>query len=256
MSDAAVTSGRSTHAVIFRPVDSSERPSAIVERIQSAISVGVFADGEPLPAEQELARLFEVPPFRLREALRILRDQGLIVTKRGRGGGSFVRLPEGLNSSLAAERLQSIATIELRDLLDWREMLTVAAVRLAIDRADQRNIDHLRDQADILGEARVLALARRAHSRFYLELAASAQSVRMSSAEIELQAQFGWVVGAVIDIATYRSETSEKFRSIADAIERRDPEGALLHAAAHSQQLSQRLMQQRVAFASKEMERK
>lgn len=247
MSDRAVTSSVPSHAVIFRPVDTSERPEAIVERLQSAISVGVLADGEVLPNEQDLARLFDVPPFRLREALRILRDQGLIVTRRGRGGGSFVRLPEGLNYELASERLQSLATVEIRDVCDWRHMLTIATVRLAAERADEMSVSRLREHAHRLVEAESPADARRAHSRYYLELAASSQSVRMSSAEMDLQAQFGWLFGVVIDSASYRSAAGSWFAGIADGIESGETSAALDQAATHSDYLSGRLLAQRMS---------
>ena len=71
----------------------------MVQRITEAIHLGLLADGEQLPVEVELARQFGVAPMTVREALAELRDQGLVETRRGRTGGSFVRRPAGPPSS-------------------------------------------------------------------------------------------------------------------------------------------------------------
>ena len=78
---------------VFAPVDSRARVEAVVRRIGDAIELGLLADGEQLPGETELAVQLGVSTVTLREALMALRQQGLVVTRRGRGGGSFVSSP-------------------------------------------------------------------------------------------------------------------------------------------------------------------
>ena len=63
----------------------------IVRRIGEAIGAGILEPGTQLPPEAELATRLEVAPMTLRQALAVLRSAGFIETRRGRGGGSFVR---------------------------------------------------------------------------------------------------------------------------------------------------------------------
>jgi len=62
---------------------------ATAETIRGAINDGKFPPGSQLPPEVELIDILGVSRTTLREALRILIDQGFIVRQRGRG--TFVR---------------------------------------------------------------------------------------------------------------------------------------------------------------------
>ncbi|WP_181779928.1 GntR family transcriptional regulator, partial [Pseudonocardia pini] len=66
------------------------RSEAVVRRLGSAIALGIIVDGEQLPAELQLAASLNVSTVTLRDALSDLRARGLVATRRGRGGGSFV----------------------------------------------------------------------------------------------------------------------------------------------------------------------
>src|SRR5918993_53684 len=81
----------------------------------------VFAplgDGEQLPAEAELATMLNVSTVTLRDALAELRELGLVETRRGRGGGSFVRARDDALVELADSRLTELGTTDLRELGD------------------------------------------------------------------------------------------------------------------------------------------
>ena len=63
-------------------------------RVGQAIQLGLLTDGEQLPPETEFAAQLGVSAMTLREALAMLRQQGLVETRRGRTGGTFVRRPD------------------------------------------------------------------------------------------------------------------------------------------------------------------
>ena len=82
------------HAVsLIAPLAAAGRAEEVVLRVGQAIQLGLLNDGERLPPETEFAAQLGVSPMTLREALAILRQQGLVETRRGRAGGTFVRRP-------------------------------------------------------------------------------------------------------------------------------------------------------------------
>jgi DNA-binding GntR family transcriptional regulator len=81
------------HHALFGPLDDAGgRREAVARRLGGAIALGLLGDGEQLPSEQELATSLNVSTVTLRDALADLRQKGLVETRRGRGGGSFVRV--------------------------------------------------------------------------------------------------------------------------------------------------------------------
>src|SRR6266576_1204176 len=79
---------------LFTPLDTGGRADTVTRRLAQAIRLGLLLDGERLPAESQLAGQLGVSTVTLREALATLRTMGLVETRRGRGGGSFVRAPD------------------------------------------------------------------------------------------------------------------------------------------------------------------
>jgi GntR family transcriptional regulator, transcriptional repressor for pyruvate dehydrogenase complex len=102
---------------VFAPLQVEGAVERIVRRIGEAIGSGVLAPGERLPPEAELAAMLEVAPMTLRQALAVLREAGVLATRRGRGGGSFVA-EVAVRSLATGGRVPAAA--ELRELTDWR----------------------------------------------------------------------------------------------------------------------------------------
>ncbi|GAA3451266.1 GntR family transcriptional regulator [Dactylosporangium matsuzakiense] len=60
------------------------RYRAIADRLRTRIGAGEYRAGCRFPPEAELAREFEVSQVTVRRALAVLREEGLIATRRGR----------------------------------------------------------------------------------------------------------------------------------------------------------------------------
>jgi GntR family transcriptional repressor for pyruvate dehydrogenase complex len=52
--------------------------------------MGLLNPGERLPPESVMAEHLGVSPLTLRQSLAVLQSKGLLGTRRGRGGGSYV----------------------------------------------------------------------------------------------------------------------------------------------------------------------
>lgn len=162
----------------------------MAQRLTDAIVLGVIADGEKLPTEAAMARQWGVATVTAREALEVVRTRGLITTRRGRDGGSFVTYsPAGAVWMLEA-RLRATSRVALRDLATHSQAIVGMAAELAADRATD---DNLADLARIVETADLTdaGSCRRTQSAFLLELAALSQSARLVHEEIRLQAEFG-----------------------------------------------------------------
>ena len=175
---------------VFASLGDLGRAEAVTARLTDAISMGLLADGEQLPSEAELAGQFGVATVTVREALVALRQQGLVATRRGRGGGSFVITPvEGTPASWQ-QRLRAVSLSELRDIGDHYLAVAGAAARLAAERSSPEDVERLRLATEDLRKADGQAAAR-AERQFHLEVAAAAQSPRLTHQEIHLQGERG-----------------------------------------------------------------
>ncbi|MFF8946771.1 FadR/GntR family transcriptional regulator [Streptomyces sp. NPDC014864] len=211
---------------VFAPVDSRARVDTVVRRIGDAIELGLLADGEQLPGESELAGLLGVSTVTLREALMALRQQGLVTTRRGRGGGSFVSLPEVPGEERLKSRLRGWSTEELRDLGDHWAALSGTAARLAAERTEPHDLNHLRRTAEELARAADAAARSRLYGRFHVELAAAAQSARLTREQVALQTEVGALLCLVFGDDEYREEVAERHRAVICAVQDGDRDAA------------------------------
>ncbi len=178
-------------AAVFAPLDSVSRAEQVERRLTDAIVLGLIPADHQLPGEAELSRLLGVSTVTVREALRVMRADGLIETRRGRHGGSFVR--ESRESALrrVVDRLLALSTAQLRDLGDQYAALSGSASRLAARRATESDVARLWRAHDQITAAATLAERRRSASHLQIEIAAIAQSPLLFRGEVTMQAEFG-----------------------------------------------------------------
>ena len=183
-----MTDGR--HSVsLISPLAAAGRADEVVQRVSQAIQLGLFVNGEQLPPETEFAAQLGVSAMTLREALATLREQGLVETRRGRTGGTFVRRPLTPPVDVLRARLRAMTTSALRDLIDEQFAVSGAAAKLAAARASGTSVRRLRTLVGQLAEASSLGSLIRADSRFHIEVAIASQSERLTRLEVGLQTQ-------------------------------------------------------------------
>lgn len=183
-----MTSHRLPDAVL-RPLREANAFESTVERLAAAIRLGVFADGDQLPPERDLAVQLGVSRLNLREAIAALRAAGMVETRRGRGGGTVVTYrgtPVGEVADQAALRTRGP---QLRDALDFRRVVEPGAAFLAASRelsADQRS--WLVSSERAVREAGGAAAHRIADSRLHLAVATVSGSPMLIDAVTRAQA--------------------------------------------------------------------
>jgi DNA-binding FadR family transcriptional regulator len=233
---------------LFTPLDAGARADVVARRLSEAIGLGLLLDGERLPTESRLAAQLGVSIVTLREALATLRTMGLVETRRGRAGGSFVRAPSEHHSERLEGPLRRLSIHELRDIGDHRAAIASAASRLAAERALDDDVANLRDHVTRLRAARTLTERRRADARIHIEIAAAAQSPRLTREEIALWSEVGdllWLPVRETHVDSVIAEHDE----LVDAIERQESEMARELACRHVSIETDRLVTLRLELA-------
>jgi DNA-binding GntR family transcriptional regulator len=90
MPPRAAKVGRDPQPQIFAPVRSQTAFEETLDRLGTAIKLGLLAPGTRLPAERELCEQLGIARSTLRQALTALVQSGHLHAVRGRGGGTFV----------------------------------------------------------------------------------------------------------------------------------------------------------------------
>jgi GntR family transcriptional repressor for pyruvate dehydrogenase complex len=199
-----MTDGR--HAVsLISPLAAAGRADEVVQRVSQAIQLGLFVDGEQLPPETDFAAQLGVSAMTLREALATLRQQGLVETRRGRTGGTFVRRPSSPPVGALRDRLRAMTMSALRDLADEQFAVSGAAAKLAAARASAASVRRLVSLAEQLAATPSLGSRIRADSRFHIEVAIASQSERLTRLEVALQTQLAeliWLPSETVRLET------------------------------------------------------
>jgi GntR family transcriptional regulator, transcriptional repressor for pyruvate dehydrogenase complex len=104
---------------------------------------------------------------------------------------------------------------------------------LAADRAGEQDVALLADGVAELERAADAGARRRAESRFHVELAAAAQSPRLTRAEIALQTEVGPLLWLPAATPGAHVEQVRQHAAVVDAVAAGDGQRARAHAVAH-----------------------
>jgi len=136
---------------MLRAIKKTRIHEEVFSQIQELIKDGRFKARDQLPSERELAETFKVSRTSVREALRTLESQGLIVSRSGMGN-FVVDLPvESLVGPLA--RLLIDEKKALADVFEMRKLIEPHIAALAAERATKSDIAQLKKIVAKQGEA-------------------------------------------------------------------------------------------------------
>lgn len=222
--------------VFFRPVSWRSAFDETVERLYQVIKLGPLGPGTQLPSERELVSRLGVSRTTLREAIRALQQAGLLETKRGRSGGTFVAASDdGILSKGEAQKLARKMGDELTDALDLRSAVEPKASELAAVRASDADIELLTAVQEASMEASADEI-RVTDSALHIAIAHVANSPHLLQAELMVQAKLHDLLAFMAVVPTRRLEarvSSRRHEKIVKAIADRDPEAAYEAAKEH-----------------------
>src|ERR671924_1595680 len=115
----------------------------VVGQLHQLIDDGRLKAGDRLPSERELAETFRVSRSSVREAIKTLENEGLVITRPG--SGTFITAVdvEALIQPLAS--LLSRGKDALLDLFEMRRLVEPSIAALAAERAPSADILRLKE---------------------------------------------------------------------------------------------------------------
>ena len=214
---------------VFAPVRSQTAFEETVERLGTAIKLGLLPPGTRLPPERELCARLGIARSTLRQALVALGQSGHLVATRGRGGGTFVADPQPPADPPSPELLAA-----WRDVCDERMAVEVGVAVLAAERAEPRTLDALDELAVALDELlEDFGAYRQADVRLHVGLAEATGCGRLVTAMTEVQGAMTSLILLIAHPPEVLDSANAQHRRLLAALRRRDEAGAAREMAEH-----------------------
>jgi len=238
-----------THAVIFAPIGQASRSDQIVQRLSNAIVTGLLEPHEQLPNESDLAKMMGVSHITIREALNTLRANNLIHTVRGRNGGSFV-CEKALHSGRDLNPFRGISTDYLSDLGEMHSAIISHSARLASRRMTGLDLERLLEFTQLLASANTPEQRTQADMRCLLAIAASSQSARLASQELQLQAEWASLVAVLYRSAEIHKNVVDLYATLTDALASHSENAAVKTASTLIDTFTEYLLEKKMNYHS------
>jgi GntR family transcriptional regulator, transcriptional repressor for pyruvate dehydrogenase complex len=216
---------------VFAPVRSQTAFEETVERLGTAIKLGLLPAGSRLPAERELCARLGIARSTLRQALTALSQSGHVFATRGRGGGTFVADPLPPSDPPSAEMLA-----QWRETCDRRLAVELGVAVLAAERAQHTQLDRLDELAGALERSvEDFGAYRQADIRLHVGLAEAAHSTELVRSMTEVQGAMTDLIAYIAHPPQVLASSNAQHRRLLAAVRERDPIRAVRAMAEHLQ---------------------
>jgi GntR family transcriptional repressor for pyruvate dehydrogenase complex len=216
---------------VFAPVRSQTAFEETVDRLGTAIKLGLLPPGERLPAERELCQRLGIARSTLRQALTALAQSGLVTATRGRGGGTFVTDDPPVAGAPSADVADS-----WRETCDVRLVVEVGVALLAAERASADDLEHLSELVVAMDDSlEVFARYRPLDVRLHVGLAECTGSARLVTAMTDVQGQMGDLIAFIAHPPEVLAHSNAQHARLLAAIASRDASGAVQVMTEHLQ---------------------
>jgi GntR family transcriptional regulator, transcriptional repressor for pyruvate dehydrogenase complex len=207
---------------VFAPVHSQTAFEETLERLGTAIKLGLLEPGERLPAERELCGQLGISRSTLRQALTALVQSGHLHAVRGRRGGTFVADHPPPAPAPSPELLAG-----WRDVCDLRLATELGVAVLACDRAEASALAQLEELIDAMdAQLEDFPAFRQADVRFHIGLAETTGSSPLMTSVTEAQGQMSDLIALIPHPAEVLTWSNTQHRRLLAAIRERDVERA------------------------------
>ncbi|MGN5236462.1 MULTISPECIES: FCD domain-containing protein [unclassified Rhodococcus (in: high G+C Gram-positive bacteria)] len=237
---------RRGNRTLLNPLPRRMRPLKLAEVLSREIVEEMLEDGvEPgdvLPSEVTMMAKYGVARTTLREALRILEAQGLVVVKQGRGGGPVMAAVDASDLGRTSALYYRLAGATYRELAESKVALEPWLADLAARRSDPEQarsaLTATFGGAEPVDDAVQPRGIWRATPQFHETVYALSGNLVLSTSASAMSAIFREQVLAAIDLAPKHDDFFDAHRQITDAIVEGRPEDAHRLSLEHQQDIN------------------
>ncbi|MFJ6001636.1 FadR/GntR family transcriptional regulator [Arthrobacter sp. NPDC092385] len=189
VSDQAQTRTPPLEGLLSAPLQAHSRGDEIADRLVTAIAVGEYLPGARLPSERDLAISLGVGRMTVREAIARLVSQGILETRRGRNGGSFVTGQPEESSGQAVQRTLGARWESMRDLRETLCLLHGALARSAADNRSDEDVVVLRARLEDFRAAASGKASQSADAALHAAISAATHNALLGALLAEVEAR-------------------------------------------------------------------
>lgn len=220
----------------YRGFERLSQPQAheyIAEQLRRHIGLKLVLQGEALPTERELARTFGAGRATVQRAMRILAADGLIETRRGRGGGTFVRV--GRDEVGEEHLLMELwnARHEVEDALEFRHVMEPAAAAYAAGRRTNDDISGMRIASEAMRTAPSEQEFMRYDTEVHLRIARASRNDQIYTSLEQVRLVLNQALAALPESEVWHERMYTEHELIIAAIEREESDTAHAIMLAH-----------------------
>jgi GntR family transcriptional repressor for pyruvate dehydrogenase complex len=215
-------------AAVFEPLQTATTFEETVERLGTAIRLGILPAATRLPSERDLADQLEISRSTLRLAITTLVESGHLISVRGRSGGTFV----AEQPPLAGERAGPLRE-DWREVLDLRVAVEIGAVTLAAERADPAALQSMRDAVERMDAAAEFDEYSRADVAFHIAVARASGVPRLVALTTEVLGDVTDLIAHIAHPAPVLRHSNADHARLIDALESHNGDRAVRVMRSH-----------------------
>lgn len=224
---------RTMRAPLGEPVVARNVADQIVDRLVTAVALGVYVPGDRLPSERDLAEMLGVSRTVVRDAVHRLADAGYVEIRRGRAGGSFVLSGWGPGSAAMVSRHLLPNWERFEVLFDARRLIEPLIARTAAERRTKADIRQLRSALAMYEDAVDREESRRADELLHHAVGEATHNPVLLGISTQIRSRVSLNLGAEPYTKEIRDIAAVQHAELADAIAVGDGDLAAEVAAKH-----------------------
>ncbi|MEI2685103.1 MAG: FCD domain-containing protein [Cypionkella sp.] len=178
------------------PIVSRHVADDVVDRLVTAVALGLYVTDQQLPTERELAAMLGVSRSSVREALKHLTNTGYLQVRRGRNGGYFVMANWGPTSAAHVRRHLVAHWSDFEHVFDARALLEPLIARTAAQRRTPQDMQAITTALQAYLIAPDHEASRRADAALHLAIAEATQNPILVAISVDLRAKISLNLGA------------------------------------------------------------